>query len=737
MSTSVFSPSKVEAMLSRAAEERGVELVKARAVLGLRRRHRLDGNRRRLFAALDDLFSRAELGQDQDFDAAVAPLGQVRLRRLVLRNWKVFEHLDLDLPALDSQRPVVLVGGKNGYGKTSLLEGLLFGLFGRDAVLDLVRLESAARSASYRTTLSRAFNQRAFRRGERVMAVSSEWDTVEGPLAVERKWYLDDAGALIAEDESLTLRVGEENVLLQCPEDGEPGEFYQEEVHRRLMTPSLAAFVFFDGERVERFAEAAFSQQVRSAVESVSGLSVWRRVAFDLRDYAKDRTRSDARSDRNGGPILSREQIERELAAAQSAVAGLMDRRLKPTKRRDELLAEIASLEFGNYQNLHQLLERRQANAAEAIRARHELAAAATNQLPQMLCGPLRAKLSAQLQSEMSLATDDAALFQNDDALEALVAALNEDAEDGGETAAKVRGAWSRLCASRTPFDHHRHPFLPLRLKAALGRRLSAPVDADVLRAAADRLSDLEFEASSLAEAAVARRSRDERLGAARRELSEIRQEISGVDAEARIIEERLTLLRADLETIDAMSRELFVTNPSAGAAIDLAAAIEELVEAVLPECFASVGEAVTEAYLALAHKRLVARVDVSEDGSVVLLDGDGRDVRYFDASAGESHIFAMALMAAVGALTGNRLPVIVDTPLGRLDPDHRMRVLDFFASRPRQTILLSQPDEVNGTYLEAIQHRVCARFRLDHASVDGGLGATTATAGYFEGVAA
>ncbi|MNE92026.1 hypothetical protein D3C80_1897070 [compost metagenome] len=111
--------------------------------------------------------------------------------------------------------------------------------------------------------------------------------------------------------------------------------------------------------------------------------------------------------------------------------------------------------------------------------------------------------------------------------------------------------------------------------------------------------------------------------------------------------------------------------------------------------------------------------------------------MRAIEASAGESQIFAMALVAAVAGLSGRRLPSIIDTPLGRLDSDHRQRVLAFFTSREVQTILLSQPDEVNAQYLGLIRDRVAAQFHLDHQLRAGGLGGSILVDGYFPEIAA
>ena len=109
----------------------------ARALLAARSSLFGAGNRRRLFAQFDDLLrdgGHAAIGdleagiQDPKAADSAAPASSaVQLRSIKLRNWKVFGRARFDFPRLVTGRPVVLIGGKNGYGKTSLLEAILFG----------------------------------------------------------------------------------------------------------------------------------------------------------------------------------------------------------------------------------------------------------------------------------------------------------------------------------------------------------------------------------------------------------------------------------------------------------------------------------------------------------------------------------------------------------------------------------------------------------------------------------
>src|SRR6266566_3650344 len=61
------------------------------------------------------------------------------LRSIQLRDWKAYASGTFDFPVPTKNRNVVLIGAKNGYGKTSLLEALILGLYGRDGMNALAR----------------------------------------------------------------------------------------------------------------------------------------------------------------------------------------------------------------------------------------------------------------------------------------------------------------------------------------------------------------------------------------------------------------------------------------------------------------------------------------------------------------------------------------------------------------------------------------------------------------------
>ncbi len=111
---------------------------------------------------------------------------------------------------------------------------------------------------------------------------------------------------------------------------------------------------------------------------------------------------------------------------------------------------------------------------------------------------------------------------------------------------------------------------------------------------------------------------------------------------------------------------------PVVDAATTLRIEILNAIDHIIPEYYAALADKVSSNYRQLAHKTVVQRIEINEDGSVRIFDAAGTDISQAEASAGENQIFATSLISAVGGLVGPQLPLVIDTPLGRLDTGHR-----------------------------------------------------------------
>lgn len=703
------------------------------------------GNRRSLFARMDILLGDKAGLVDDDVWIPARPdsgTGEVRLTEMRLRNWKAFERAEISFPATKTDRPIVVIGGANGFGKSSILEAYAFGLFGSRALSEAGFLISAAARASgqkrsYRTLIEKSLHRSSGAHDDGMCSVTLEFATDDGPLTIERKWYFDEQGKFIDEDEELLVRIGPDRVPLPVPEGADATNWYQGEIERRILPVELAPFFLFDGEQVERSSERKLSDQVHFALTRLLGLGEFGALARDLRDYARDRERGIDDAD---GNIL--EALQADMDALQGtfdldlASCQALDLEIESLRSdRSAILGELVRLGDPSHADLQLLLEGRHRLTADNRQAERNLMAVICDDGPLLLASTkLLEKVRAAIKAEAGRQT----LGLQSDEIDSLWRRLVALDPPLGESEAKA--LLSRLeRACHEPDDKPEagtHGHLDRKARRNVIDRLEnvASAGRKHVREAISMLAEVAGELAA-AEVAVTKQEKSQKDAAElQSRLRDVVEAIEVKEKELRKVrdalhdkERTLVPLRAEIARLRDSVSDAEPRLRASARARQLATALERHMQKIADPEHQRFAEAVTGSFRQLAHKDQIGRIDIYASGEVRLVDRNERDVTDYRLSAGEAQLFAMALIAAVGDLLGDRLPLIVDTPLGRLDTQHRQSVLDMFTRRTSQTILLTQPEELTADHLERIRPFVSGIINLRHAA-SGATGVGTST---------
>ncbi|MDP3671828.1 MAG: DNA sulfur modification protein DndD [Telluria sp.] len=118
-----------------------------------------------------------------------------------------------------------------------------------------------------------------------------------------------------------------------------------------------------------------------------------------------------------------------------------------------------------------------------------------------------------------------------------------------------------------------------------------------------------------------------------------------------------------------------------------------------------------------LRKKKMISRVVVDPDTYAVSIVGTAGHVLPMDRlSAGERQILAISVLSALIRERKGRFPVVVDTPLARLDHKHRESLINnFFARVSHQVLVLSTDEEVHGQAYTSLLPFMAAEHRLDY----------------------
>lgn len=86
-------------------------------------------------------------------------------------------------------------------------------------------------------------------------------------------------------------------------------------------------------------------------------------------------------------------------------------------------------------------------------------------------------------------------------------------------------------------------------------------------------------------------------------------------------------------------------------------------------------------------------------------LNADGEEIAKKRLSAGEKQLMVISLLWALAICSKKKLPVIIDTPLSRLDSSHRQALIKtYFPKASDQTIILSTDSEIDENYYTMIR---------------------------------
>lgn len=687
------------------------------------------------------------------------------ISKIELTNFKSYRHAEFNFPEPEGEKNIVLVGGINGYGKTSILEALYLCLYGKDAIVHLARAGlKTDEFKGYPSFLERAFNGEARRASEDLMSVRVVVQkTKTKGIDILRRWYFRTSTGAWQEDEAVVREITR-GVPGMPKTDGKNNFLLSEMLDDNFVPAHVAPFFFFDGEEVKKLADQNRIEQVKQGLEGLLGVVLLRNLAERLKGFEGYK--------RSGIANVDDQNIERMLEALTADEAKLAALRLdaeQSKKKLDEFKAErnsyferitAAGGGGGDIATVKDLVEEREQlrNAQRDVQKSLERILAGKlpfHLMPRTLLHEFRTQLQREValtewQAECRSLQPKRAQFES-----AFLGASSPEIspqlteEQVAAIKTRIETAWASLfhpppanCAESIT-----HGYLHESLRE---RALSFLDSIDVGQQEVLDLLNQQRELTSRIEelnrkiSRVEGIDRDGTLADLKKNLSRISAEIDAMEAHIKDDEREVIGLEVTVNNTRSRyqqeSKRRDETSPVRqllNKSERVRAVVEEVIPALFPLKVKALSDAMTRVYKQLAHKTQVARIVIDGDGTAHILSKTNKEIG-FDRSAGENQIFATALIAGLAEVSKVKAPLVVDTPLGRLDSKHRANILNFWISNTnRQVILLSQDEEIDADFYKRIKKNVSATFLLEHEDVGDGLGRTTVVPNkYFGGAA-
>lgn len=659
------------------------------------------------------------------------------LEKLTLHNFGPYlgRH-EFDLSTRSDRRPIILFGGMNGGGKTTILNSLQLVLFGRQSAV------WKDDEPSYDAYLRNCVHRKADPEEGAGVELRFRTSTLGAAQTIHlcRYWRATRSG--IREDLDV-IRDDELDPVLS--------ENWADWVDE-FIPARIAPLFFFDGEKVEELADPNHTSEIlQSAIHSLLGLDIVDQLQTDLEILERRK-----RKGTNGTQELSpAEQRERHLAAE-------VERR---SSRVAERLQEKASMQNELERLQKQLRDQEEIltnQGGQLFEQRHELekgrerAVAAIGELEEQLRDHAAGALPLALVQSMVHELEATSRHSHTASVQATILGLLEDRDRSILDRIRILRGSKGLLADMEAFltkDRSNRsattatlaePSLDstglARAHALVGHVL--PTEIARIRDLVRKLEDLETQVQII-ERKLAGLPDEERI----LPMLEVRDRLRDAAVEKeRALEICCELLKAETQEcerakseLDANRRELAETmleGEDMGRLLRHSLRARETLQLFRGKVLAThvrmIEKLALECFTTLMRKQYLVRdlrID-PERFSVELQSEDGHVVPPTKLSAGERQLLAIALLWGLSRASGRPLPTVIDTPLGRLDSSHRRNLVErYFPHASHQVVLLSTDEEIDQRFQQSLESHISRSYLLEFNDRDQ---VTTVRDGYF-----
>lgn len=627
---------------------------------------------------------------------------------LVLQNFGPYQGrqvINLRPETDNNPRPIILFGGMNGGGKTTLMDAIRLCLYGSRAQC------STRGNLSYSDFLSQSVNRN-----------TPPTDKAQIELAFK----------IVQDDQPTVLRIVRS--WEKEPKDGKDtlgiidGEWSDkalantwDEFIENLLPLGISNLFLFDGEQVKELAELDTPPPtVVAAIQSLLGLELSERLATDL-DILVSRKRKEIASAKELATLEELEKSFKQQNEERKAVEqelSALETKLQDAEKQQRLASDKFIYEGGKIARDRSQLEIQQRELInQADTARQMMRELAESALPLVLISPLleQAKLQAeqesrQLQAKMAwsvLKERDNRLFDYINQLSLIPQQL-----------AKIQTFIDKENqALQQELVGKEEPWLLTDEEALIQLETLLKHDLNYQKFKAEKkqekLQELELEIDSL-DRQIAKAASPEAYKILEDAVRNTQNAVAKLKAvyETRKhhfneLDRILTKTKRELEDYSEENIKLRNNQHIVASVAKVKATLKLFKEKLTLKKLNKLEIEVTECFLYLLHKAdLVHRVAIDTyTFSLSLYDFSGQLVPKHRLSAGEKQLLAIAFLWGLARVSGRHLPVAIDTPLGRLDSSHRSNLVErYFPTASHQVILLSTDTEVGKVEVERLR---------------------------------
>ncbi|MEX5379569.1 DNA sulfur modification protein DndD [Acinetobacter towneri] len=635
----------------------------------------------------------------------------MKFRKLSIENYKSFQFpTEIHFPDSENGKSIFLIGGMNGAGKTSIMESINYCLYGGKA-----------------DEIFRAINRKEIAKGNAAVSFELTAELDDGSeLIVKRSWSAGVIESPKAKDLNERLVVVKDGKRVSVQNQ----QMWQDFI-RATVPPGITQFFFFDGEKIQEIAADDHSEvRLKSSLEAALGIQNINQLSSDLL-YLKQ-------EERKGFVEISDEDLtfkESELKKEQAKYTRL-------NRERDEIKEDLTAFkeQYDEAKKRFQATFNRDPESRDAIREAEKRRIQTSNRLGQLeneirglcekslpfsLLGGFFDGIRQQIENERESLQGEAIREHAEELAKKIVRVVEEPEPIYNERLSdeKMVELEKRILNLLRQGDAQAATDKLLNLSDRDAARILQKIeelensDVFLIKPLVEEKQELEVELKKIESSlnsGSATESEQELFGQLQEEMESCATQIGRKTEQLRILEEDILSLEKKVREIEIEIEKLYEKHNVSKEKSDfinecdaIAGLLNQFIVRMRKSKVHLLQEKTFEMYKLLSSKSgLIKDITIDEKSyEVKISDRNGHEIKKSGLSAGEKEVFALSLLWGLSQTSQLNLPIIIDTPLSRLDSTHRDNIIrNYFPNAGDQVIILSTDTEIDENYFKVLE---------------------------------
>ena len=660
--------------------------------------------------------------------------------KIILENYGVYKDRQVFDFTSSSEKPIILCGGTNGAGKTTLFNSIMLCLYGQDS------FEKRTTKKDYEEFLKRKIHRYL---GSKTVAdfaaITIEFEYYhQGKVenySVSRLWKNDD-GKII---ENFSIKKNGEK--LDSIDESQWHQFIRE-----LLPRGVARLFFFDGEKIVKIAkEGNEDVEIKSSFDMLLGLDLVEQLKSDLEINLMRNMKGGAKEIQE-----KKDELDTELEQLEKNISDLMIKRERKTVELDEIQKivdeyeeKISRLGGGYATQRHELQNKESVLKEKTVNIEENIREICLDALPFSMIPKQLEELVEQINQDQEITKNQFEKQSLEKNLSQVSKEINEDEfwndfkADSNlkkEISSKIEELFQEKISSKS--SEIQNPIIDLSPNDTV-KILDTIKNIDTVLLSKLENHTIEYnkitEELQKIETALNNAPNDDEIGPLIAKLNSEHEKIGVIKTEFDHLDQKIHeqtsligLKKSALRQIVDEKYKQKASETNLQVTRDVQNVLDLYSSKLREKKLQLLEQYLIEAIQVLIHKEdFVEKVVIDKKTfAMTLYRKNNQEMLKDELSEGEKQMFATAVLWALAKTSGRPLPFMIDTPLARLDVEHRGKLVEtFFPSASHQVVIFSTDAEIDEKYYDQLKPFISKSYLMKY---DSGSGSAKVEEGFF-----